>query len=275
MGFFRFQYAILLGALAVVAFVLGRRHAAVAAVMLASVNVAVVAPRGAEAAPPAPGGEQVRVLVANVDFRSREHARMAKLVREADADVVVLTELTPRWAAALEDSLAPYQEREVRLGARAYGIGLYSRLPVTRSRIEHFPPAGGPPTAIVVLVVGGAPLTVVGTHVHRPLEGDIHARHLETLAAAVPRLGNPLVICGDFNTPPWTAPFRALTEGAGLSHLYERSWPAHTWPTWNSLLRLTLDNCGFDGVAVAEHRRLDDVGSDHFPLAVDFVVPRS
>ena len=75
------------------------------------------------------------------------------------------------------------------------------------------------------------------------------------------------------NTPPWTGPFRELTGRAGLEHLYQGSWPAHTWPTWNPALRLPLDNCAFDGVSVVEHRRAADVGSDHYPLLVDYAVP--
>lgn len=273
-AFFRVQYAILLAAVAAVALLVRSGHAALIAVALALVNVAVVAPSLAEAAPQFSGAStHVRVLVANLDFRSREYGRMAKLLEEADADVLVLTELTPTWALALDQALGSYGQRRLELRSRASGIGLYSRLPMQRSWIEHFPRAGGPPTAIAKIDVRGTPLTVVGTHVHRPIEGAIHAQHLQALAEAAPRLGTPLVICGDFNTPPWTTAFRKLSESAGLTHLYERSWPAHTWPTWNRILRLTLDNCLVRDAAVDEHRRADDVGSDHFPLVVDLEVP--
>lgn len=273
-AFFRLQYAVGLAAAAALALVLRRFGIALVAVALVLVNAAATMPLPADGPARADGpGEHVRLLVANVEVGNREHDRMADLIRSADPDVVILTELTPAWALALAPALRAHRGRRLVLRPDAYGIGLYSRLPVAASSVERFPAGVGPPTVVARVDVAGSPLTLVGTHVHRPLEGSIHARHLAALAAARPRLGTPLAICGDFNTVPWSTGFRRLSNDGAVSHLFEDSSPGYTWPTWSAALRLPLDNCLLDGVAVRDFRRARDVGSDHFPLVVDLAVP--
>jgi endonuclease/exonuclease/phosphatase (EEP) superfamily protein YafD len=112
----------------------------------------------------------------------------------------------------------------------------------------------------------------VVTHVRTPFAGSIHERHLDALAAARPRFGKRLALCGDFNTVPWAAGFRRLAGGV-LTDLYDGRWPGYTWPTWSPLMRLPIDNCLVSGVGVREHRPGPDIGSDHYPLTVDLAVP--
>src|SRR5207245_2840976 len=82
-------------------------------------------------------------------------------------------------------------------------------------------------------------------------------------------------LCGDFNAPPWSGPFRRLEADAGLTDLYGgRAWSGYSWPTWNPLLRIPLDNCLVsNGLVVTAHRKGADIGSDHFPLVIDVARP--
>jgi len=53
------------------------------------------------------------------------------------------------------------------------------------------------------------------------LEGTLRA-----LAAARPRFAHRLIVCGDFNTVPWSAQFRKFAEATGLSDVSGGFWPA-------------------------------------------------
>jgi endonuclease/exonuclease/phosphatase (EEP) superfamily protein YafD len=110
--------------------------------------------------------------------------------------------------------------------------------------------------------------------VHTPFAGSIHVRQLDALAHA--SLGKRVAVCGDFNSPPWSAPMRRFASDAGLRDLYGgRAWAAYSWPTWSSLLRVPLDNCFVGaGVVVRSHRDGPGDGSDHRPLVVDLAVVR-
>jgi endonuclease/exonuclease/phosphatase (EEP) superfamily protein YafD len=158
----------------------------------------------------------------------------------------------------------------------AYGIGVYSRVPLLSAKVVRFP-ADGPPTVVARVRVAGKPVAVVVTHVHTTFAGSIHVRHLDALAAAArSHLGKRVVVCGDFNTPPWSGPLRRFAADARLHDVYgSRAWAAYSWPTWSSVLRVPLDNCFVSrGVAVIDHRDGPDVGSDHRPLVVDMSVAK-
>jgi endonuclease/exonuclease/phosphatase (EEP) superfamily protein YafD len=187
-----------------------------------------------------------------------------------------VTELTPAMARHLGNELPGYRTSVVDPREDAYGIGVYSRLPLLSAKIVHFP-SDGPASVVARLRVYGKTVTVVVTHVHTPFAGSIHVRQLEALAAAArSRLGKRVAVCGDFNTPPWTGPLRHFAEAARLRDLYgSRAWAGYSWPTWGSFLRVPLDNCFVgNGVAVTDHHDGPNVGSDHRPLVVDVAVAK-
>jgi endonuclease/exonuclease/phosphatase (EEP) superfamily protein YafD len=124
------------------------------------------------------------------------------------------------------------------------------------------------------LRVAGKLLAMVITHVRTPFAGSIHVRQLDALAAARSKFGERAVVCGDFNTPPWTGPLRRFAADARLHDLYgRRAWAVYSWPTWGYVLRVPLDNCFVsNGVVVTHHHFGPNVGSDHRPLVVDIGV---
>lgn len=273
---FRLQYLAVLAAAVPVAAALRRFRLAGLAAALAALNLAVVAPSFAASATAAPaaGAGSLRLLVANVEVGNPRFEEIVRLVRRERPDLVGIVELTPALAERLTRELPGYRARMLAPQEGAYGIGVFSRVPLLSARIERFPEDGGPPTVVARVRVAGEPVTVVVTHVHTPFAGSIHTRQLEALAAARPRLGSRLAVCGDFNTPPWAGPFRRLADDARLSDLYgDDAWSGYSWPTWNPLLRVPLDNCLVGGgLGVRAHRHGADIGSDHFPLVVDLAV---
>jgi endonuclease/exonuclease/phosphatase (EEP) superfamily protein YafD len=273
----RLQYLVVLGGAALAALALRRPRLAGLATALAVVNVVVIgipftAP--ATAASPRTSKGSLRLLIANVEVGNRRFSAVERLIQRTEPDVVGVIELTPAMAERLRHSLPQYRMRRLAPRDDAYGIGVFSRLPLLAARIERFPSDGGPPTVVARVRAAGEPVTVVVTHVHTPFAGSIHVRQLQALASARPRLGGRLAICGDFNTVPWAGPFRRLAGDARLTDLYgDAAWSGYSWPTWNALLRVPLDNCLVsDGLAVTGHRHGADFGSDHFPLVVDVAI---
>lgn len=273
---FRLQYAALLALLAAPALLVGLRRTALAAAALAALNMASVvsAPESRATAAGGGAGAPLRALLVNVEAGNDRYEDLVRLVERVQPDLIGVTELDGAWSREIERRLPAFRERLAVPEDGAYGIGLYSRLPLQEVRVERFPAGDGPPSIVARLDVPGADeLTFVVTHVHTPFAGSIHDRHLRALADARPDFGERVAVCGDFNTVPWTSAFDRLAE-SGLADLYGGSWPGYSWPTSNPLLRLPIDNCLVAGVGVADHRHGPDIGSDHFPLIVDLVVPR-
>jgi endonuclease/exonuclease/phosphatase (EEP) superfamily protein YafD len=272
---FRLQYAVVLGCVAAAAVALRASRIALAALLLVVVNVVVIA-----RAPPAPataedGSIRLRVLVANVEYGNDDYDRLARLVDEANPDLVALTELTPAWVHALSSTLADHAYRRLAPQEGAYGVGLYSRVRLRESRIERLP-AGASPSIIATVAIGARPLAVVVTHLHTPFAGDRRTRQLHALAAELRNLGKPAAVCGDFNAAPWSQSIHELAQTADLRSVFGRFGLTATWPADGiRLFRVPLDNCLVnESIAVADPQVLHDIGSDHLPLIVDLALKR-
>jgi endonuclease/exonuclease/phosphatase (EEP) superfamily protein YafD len=274
---FRLQYLVVLVAAGLLALMLRRPRLAGCAAVLAAVNFVVLGiplTPSVTAASGKPTSASLRLVVANVEVGNTDFAAVERLVARTHPDLFGVTELTPAMARHLGKALHGYHRRVVAARNDAYGIGVYSREPLVSTEVARYPD-DGPPTVVARLRVAGKPITVVVTHVHTPFAGSIHVRHLDALAAAARSgLGRRVVICGDFNTPPWSGPLREFAAEGHVRDLYGgRAWAGYSWPTWSFALRLPLDNCFVsDGVTVTGHHDGASVGSDHRPLVVDVAV---
>jgi endonuclease/exonuclease/phosphatase (EEP) superfamily protein YafD len=269
---FRLHYAVLLGVAALAAILLRLFPVAFAAVLLVVVNLLVISRVPSAPASAKTGDPRLRILIANVEDGNREYGRLARLVVDADPDLVALTELTPAWVRGLESALSGHRHRRLAPEEGAYGVGLYSRLPFAESRIERLP-ADGSPSVVATVSIGARPVGIVVTHVHTPFAGDGRVRQLRALEDELRKLGDPAVLCGDFNAVPWSQPIRDLADDASLRSIYGRFGLAGTWPANAWLLRIPLDNCLVSKeVTVAGRRVGPAIGSDHLPLIVDFAL---
>jgi endonuclease/exonuclease/phosphatase (EEP) superfamily protein YafD len=271
---FRVQYVVVLVVGALAGLLLRRPRIAALAIVVAAVNVAVLRPWAAQNGTTTAASGALRLLVANVEVGNTDFAAVGRLVVQTHPDLFGVTELTPVMAQHLALELPGYRTRVLAPRDDAYGIGLYSRLPLQSARLVRFPAGDGPPTVVAQLRVDGKRLAVVVTHVHTTFAGSVHVRHLDALATARPRFGERVVVCGDFNAPPWTGPLRRFASHTGLHDLYGgRAWAVYTWPTWGYVLRVPIDNCFMsEGVAATGYHDGPDIGSDHRPLVVDIGV---
>ncbi len=270
---FRVQYAAFL-ALAALAFLIGkRRKSALAAGAFALVNLIVVLP--IYAGPPSVpgGGGGARVLLANINTANRAHEKVLSLIRSANPDIMILLEVNRAWVSELRALEAdyPYALRSPR--EDNFGIALFSRLPFTDGRVAHL---GRPalPSIIARFEVGGRPLTLIGTHALPPL-GSRYSRarnqHLEALADLAALQEDPVMVLGDLNVTPWSPFFRDLLRDGALRNARKGYGLRPTWPTMLPPLLIPVDHCLVSsGVVVHDCRAGRNVGSDHYPLVVDF-----
>src|SRR4051794_25154386 len=151
---FRVHYAIALVVLAAAAAALGSRVLLAVALVLLVLDCAAIAPGLTAGSRPDPGTPRLRLVIANVWYPNRDYEALRRLVRTERPDVVGLVELTRAYAAGVEPALAGYRYRAVRPQGGAYGVGLYSRVPVRGLRVVA-PVGVWPAVATGVVRVGG------------------------------------------------------------------------------------------------------------------------
>jgi len=272
---FRFQYAVVLLVLGALALALRRPRLAVAGFVLAAVNIAVIAPwQGTPLATASRGGRTLRIVSFNVEAGNHRYDELGPLVARLRPDILGLMELTPAWAHAAEHASARLRPRRLVPQPGAYGMGVLSDVSPLSVRARRFP-ADGPTTLVARFRIDHLPVTFVLVHVHTPFAGSVHARELSALAAARPSLGSRLIVCGDFNTVPWSAQFEDFGHDARLTDVFRGAWHAHSWPSWGPLLGALIDHCLISGGLTVRDRSFGpSMGSDHLPLVLDVGIER-
>jgi endonuclease/exonuclease/phosphatase (EEP) superfamily protein YafD len=273
---FRVQYFWSLTA-AVLAFaVLRRRRDCLIAAAFAVLNFAVVLPfylPESQRAEPGGAVHSVRALALNLYAGNNRYDVVCALVRDVRPDVVALSEFTDAWNDGLTELHAEFPYRHLVSRHGNFGMALLSRIPIRASRTDYL--SNGDP-AIVAEMAGDVPWTVVVAHPFPPVGRQaMAARNLELqrLAEIVRAEPKPVVVLGDLNITPWSPYFHDLLDGTGLHDSRRGFGVQPSWPAGNPLLRIPIDHClATSDIAILRQEIGPNVGSDHFPLIVEFAV---
>ena len=266
---FRLQYAVL-GTGTLLALIW--RRSWLAALALAPLLAAVTWPLLAYFSPPAAvraaTGAELTIMSANLSAGNRRTTALLALVRAEMPDVIVLTELTHRWVAALEPLLEAYPHQLLEPRRRGgEGIGVLSRLPVSAARIV---PLESMPAAALTLEVAGRDVQLLGIHLRSPPVPRAMAernRQLVALAERVRESDGPRIVTGDFNSTPFSPWLADWIDATGLDDAARGRGYLYTWPTFLPILGIPIDHCFVsEDFHVLELRRLPAFGSDHYPI---------
>ena len=156
-----------------------------------------------------------------------------------------------------------------------FGIALYSKLPPIACEFVYLGRANLPST-VAEFNVAGKKLTLLGTHLLPPLnsaDAQLRNDQVEAIATYLGAVEGPKILMGDLNMTPWSHDFGRLLDAIGLVDSSKGRGIQPTWPTNQILLRIPIDFCLIsEGIIVKDKTLGPDLGSDHFPLIVDFSV---
>lgn len=235
-------------------------------------------------------GQTIRVLSYNVHScvgtdRRLDVGRVADMIAALEPDIIGLQELdVGRRRSGGVDQAEEIARRlkmdfhfhpALKLEEELYGDALLTAFPMRLVKSAALPSIGEPRGALWTTVeVAGKALQVFNTHL-----GLLRRDRLRQAAAltgeewlAHPDLtGKPLILIGDFNSIPSSAPYRMIREQLADARQQTGRLPAPTFPARWPLLR--LDHVFVSGgprivnaeaVSTAAARR----ASDHLPLLV-------
>jgi vancomycin resistance protein VanJ len=229
----------------------------------------------ATAAAPA-GTASLTVLTYNLGNGLAEPARLATMLRQSDADIVALQEVTAATAAALAAELADRYPHQAVSGAGIPGKAVLSRYPiVTAAPLELAP---GRPDLRAEIDLDGRPLTVIVAH---PAPPRLHAgsiaitdatRHQREQVTALATGSGPALLLGDLNLTDRHATYQRLTV-AGLTDAFASAGagPGFTFPARLGLVPalpvMRIDYIWHTGHFTTQAAWVGpDAGSDHLPV---------
>ena len=117
---------------------------------------------------------------------------------------------------------------------------------------------------------------LLATHPLPPISVDyarLRDEQLARIGALAAGLDGPLLLLGDLNITPWSHPYRRLMRDSGLSDGATGFGVQPTWPAGKPPLWIPIDHTlHSEAVVVLDRRVGPDLGSDHYPVIVDFAV---
>ncbi|MDP2306882.1 MAG: endonuclease/exonuclease/phosphatase family protein [Pseudomonadota bacterium] len=239
-------------------------------------HLALVVPPSLPRTPPPACGAALSVLSANLLMVHPAPDALAEEIFAADADVVLLQELSPRWEAVLDARGLfdgwPEGWRVVR--EDSFGSAILSRLPLDTA--GDFELTGLPQTQATISWEGRT-LALLNVHTLPPRTAEYAALHREGLDAVAAWVheradaGDAFILGGDLNASPYSRFFGDIAGAADDAWELAGQGFGFTWP--NGIF--PLPSARLDHVLVSRDLTVRSIvvgtgaGSDHRPLRVE------
>ncbi len=211
--------------------------------------------------------EALDVFYANVNSQNDSKEQLITYLKNKKPKIVFLVEINNAWAKQLKqiEDIYPYSKMILRDGN--FGLGVLSRFPLEVKDIfvdrENMIPA--------LLLKSKSPMGQINLailHAFPPIGSYgslLRDQYLITLARHFQEIQEPLLVCGDFNTTPWSHIF---TEFLEISKLDKAPSTPNTWPSNILLPSIPIDHCLSRNLKIIEYKKGPPINSDHHPLTL-------
>lgn len=274
---FRIQYFLILSAcFAVLVAVKKMRAWSLAVLPFIALNFVSVAPLyfGGDSAC---GKTEMRALLINVLAANKQYHMVRDFIKKSNADFVVLLEVTDQWDKNLKELQADYPYFMSFPRNNNFGISFFSKQKPEKLEMPEFSDITLP-AVLADFIVDGKRLTLVGAHIMPPrFEGYLRKRkaQFDGIASFVKSGKKNVIVLGDLNATPWSADFKKFMRKSGLKDSQNGFGAQPSWPAFSVLfpLLIPIDHCLVSkNLSISDRKIGGYVGSDHFPLTVDFSI---
>lgn len=227
--------------------------------------------------------EDITLLQFNINYRHEDVNKVVDWIndfhskKEGSAkeipDIVLIEEATPEIAEKLNalSTYYPYKISEPEAGA--YGMVMYSKIPIDHYERKYFSRFAGQYT-IANMSTPNMKIPFVLVELHARSPGHIEKLNprrfqLEEIANIISRLSCAgKILVGDLNTTPYSLYFKKLEKISGLRSFMRGHGVSGTWPNFLPFLcRIPLDHVLVSAsIEVLERNVNPDLCSDHFPV---------
>lgn len=228
----------------------------------------------------APAEKEVMILIANVLVTNREAEEFIKIIADADPDMILAMEVDDWWVKELEVLKEDYPFTIEYPLNNAYGMALYSRLPLREQEIKFLKHEDVPSFHVSVRPASGNAFRFHGVHPVAPVPSEKYPDNLGEQEVALLKVGEmvskdsiPSVVAGDFNDVSWSNTSRLFEVKGGLNNVRLGRGLYNSFSATSRILRWPLDHFFVTReFALVRLERLSKFNSDHFPILATFVI---
>lgn len=218
----------------------------------------------------------ISIINSNVLTPNRHYEKVLNIVQTHQPDLFLALETDAWWEEKLSVLEQDYPYTVKIPLDNLYGMHLYSRLKLENTEIRHWVKEDIPSIVSDVILRSGERIKIYCLHPEPPAPGESDVstpRDAELLLAGkeIDKTDETVIVFGDLNDVAWSHTTRLFQKISGLldprvGRGLFNTFHAHHWYLRWPLDHMFVSNDFF----VKKLRRLEDVGSDHFPVYAKF-----
>lgn len=214
----------------------------------------------------------VSLLFANVQESNRDTENLKHILKERNADLVLLVETDDWWLGQLSETLADYPFKVLQPQSNTYGMLLFSRLELIEPQIRFLIQDDIPSIHGRVRLRSGELVEFRCLHPRPPAPAEFKSaepRDAEILIVGSENRKDdlPFIVFGDLNDVAWSRTNYLFQDISGLLDPRVGRGFYHTFHAKIPFLRFPLDHLFHSNhFRLVDFRRLGYIGSDHFPV---------
>jgi endonuclease/exonuclease/phosphatase (EEP) superfamily protein YafD len=216
-----------------------------------------------------PGEVALKIAHYNSRARNKDLSAIEAEIRNLDADVVVLLEMTPDKLPVFDNLRSDYPYVHTCIGQGKCEAAIISRSPF--AAVNVLQESNSPPHISVQLGAAQQAVTIIGAHTQRIPNFARQNEHFRNLAKLIEPLTGNIILTGDFNATQFSRAIADLELSTGL--LRQTSLP--TWPAHFVLPQFAIDHIFLSrNIRVLATPQAGEAGgSDHLPLVMEVALP--
>ncbi len=215
----------------------------------------------------------LRAFLSNVNMYRGDPWHVGQAIKKFNPDLVVLEEVNDHWVRRLRRFMTVYPYVKLETRNDCMGMSLYSKLPIKWAEVFHMGSMRLPWVAATLETEKGD-FHVITVRTLPPFNehtSKIRNNLLARIPGMVQSATAPVLLLGDLNITPWSPHFKHLLAESGLKDSSQGRGVQPTWPTGHYLFMIPIDHClHTDGITIADKQVGPYIGSDHYPVIVDF-----
>ena len=241
------------------------------------INISVLSDSGASVQANSRGHESFTLCSANIQKTNRDFPTLVAGLKETDADILLLLEVTEESIEPLQSVIRTYPHHLVNLNVGASGTGavLMSKFPILGSEFTTYSEYGNM-LVRATIEINNKKVMFYGAHLPRPAYAEEYSFRSEqalSLAEQIRRQSVPVILAGDLNASPYSPIFKRLVKRSDLKDSRKGFGWQPSWPTFFPILWLPIDHILVSpGVQVHKRNTGPYLGSDHYPVFAELSI---
>lgn len=202
----------------------------------------------------------------NVLKFNENYSKTINSIKENDADVISINEMTHKWETKLKEALSEkYPFQYLVAQNNSFGIGFFSKKILAHQETVWFE---GIPYIAADITINDTTIRLLTAHTIPPTSKHAYAkrnneiRHIENY---LKQCKTAVMVIGDFNAVSWSPAIKQLRTNLKLEDSRTRFEP--TYPAWNKWLMIPIDHIFYTKeISCVSFQTITDTDSDHYGI---------